>query len=584
MDYKKHRINVASKNLQLAELENFEWPEIARMRVHLCIKCERFLYILETNELSDDETDIMFELLGEEIFEEMDTLPDRKEELPVDIEDMSCECRKALRHNIKCYNYAIEKTRLMVLITKVFNGTDDRIISNRYWSNLRVAKAIIKSMQGKEMAAIFKNNEEDYFNEFEKLRKIYEVWMSESETDKTARKVIASSKTKILKELWLNAKEEAIRIYGKKEYEHKYCIAIKQELNALSKYSNGPELIYTLMQIHHGVMRKMGSYSNAKKDYMLNGCSAYVGGILGQSIILFLLGLTGYDRLRENRRSPFDGTRWVFDTTMTRESNEKDRPLYITIVVSDDYCKVLKDLLIFDSSWMNQDDQHTVSKYINGFEKRCIIYNTIDSDELLRREKTYINPDKLKNFYPDRFRVNLSDENKHACEELFNENGEYWIGENIILYRDKSLNFLSELEKNIEIPLKEIGYPNWEDIVVPMDFNSPNEISSKPIKWMFREDVYLMLRVNTKISDKEIQYLIDQLRRNKEIDVKFHEQINAAGMKDEEIKLLSKIGYFPLKGGLINADLTTWRIEQFRKKEPIRYYRVLYKLFVEGRL
>ena len=67
MDYKEHRIEVARKNLRLAELENFEWPEIARLQVHLCIKCERFLYALETNALTVDETDVMFMFLRKTI-------------------------------------------------------------------------------------------------------------------------------------------------------------------------------------------------------------------------------------------------------------------------------------------------------------------------------------------------------------------------------------------------------------------------------------------------------------------------------------------------------------------------------------
>ena len=44
--------------------------------------------------------------LGEDIYKELDKLPDEKEEHPVGIENMSCECRKALRYNIKCFNYA----------------------------------------------------------------------------------------------------------------------------------------------------------------------------------------------------------------------------------------------------------------------------------------------------------------------------------------------------------------------------------------------------------------------------------------------------------------------------------------------
>ena len=584
MDYKKHRIEVAMKNLRLAEFENFEWPDIARLQVHLCIKCERFLYALETNALSVDETDIMFMFLGEEIYNELDKLPERKEELPIDTEEVSCDYRKALRYNIKCFKYTIEKTRLLELLTKVFDGTGDKIFWGRIQSQIHKYYKMTSKRMPVPIAEIIKITEDNYDEKINRLKALYEIWMLESEIDKTAKEVTVCSKTKILKELWLNAKDEAIRIYGKKEYEHEYCIAIRQELNALSKYTNGPQLVYTLMQIHHAIMRKMGRYSNAKKDYMLNGCSAYVGGSFGQSVILFLLGLTGYDRLRENRRSPFDGTRWVFDTGMARESNEKARTLYITLVVSDEYCKVLKDLLIFDSSWMNQGDQHTVSKYINDFEKRCIVYNAIDIDELLRREETYVNPDKRENFYPKGFSKDLSDENKKRCEGLFNENGEYWIGGNIILYRDKSLNFLSELEKNIEIPLKEIGYPDQYDIVVPLDFDLPHELSSKPVKWMFREDVYYMLRINKNLSDVEIQCLIDHLRRNKEIDVKFHEQINAAGMTGEEIKLMSQIGYFPMRGGMINSYYTAWRIEQFRTTEPMRFYRVLYNFFKEDRL
>ena len=97
------------------------------------------------------------------------------------------------------------------------------------------------------------------------------------------------------------------------------------------------------------------------------------------------------------------------------------------------------------------------------------------------------------------------------------------------------------------------------------------------------EDLYEIFSNYTDMLSRDIYRLIEQLRRKK-IDTKLHERINAAGITDEDLALISKIGYFPLRGGISNEYFTAWRIEQFRKKNPSVYYYVLFKMLREDRL
>ena len=328
----------------------------------------------------------------------------------------------------------------------------------------------------------------------------------------------------------------------------------------MSKYTNGPGLVYTLMLIHHEIMSKMGCYKDDKTDYMRNGWSAYVGGRYGQSVVLFFLGLSGYNRVEGNKSSPNDWGGFVFAEDPASDNEDEKRDLCLMLVVSDDYYEAFNNLMASDSAWINSEDRHTVSKYLSDSEIEHVVREVISSGDRSGREKDSKKPG--------------------SC---FENNEESWVGKNIILYKDKNLNFLSELVKDTKISFSEIGYPDQYEVVVPIDFNFPHEVYSKPIKWMFREDLYEIFANNTDLCAADIYCWVEKFRRNR-IDTRLHERINAAGIMDEVLELLLNIGYFPSRGGVSNEYFTAWRIEQFRKKYPASYYHVLLKMVIEDKL
>ena len=215
MDYKIRRIENARDYLKIVEQEKFEWTEIIKLRDSLCHECERFLNFLKSHTFLDDEVDSLFIELGRRLKKEIDEPPDSKDETMIDFEDSSCDFQEAIRNNVNCLGYTIEKNRLMILISKVYNGTDDRIICNRILTVAKKVDEAFKNMPD-EMTDILKEYEDEYNEKVNRLKRLYEFMMSEKESDKTEGKTMHVPKRKIIKEIWHNTKEECIRIYGKK--------------------------------------------------------------------------------------------------------------------------------------------------------------------------------------------------------------------------------------------------------------------------------------------------------------------------------------------------------------------------------
>ena len=294
---------------------------------------------------------------------------------------------------------------------------------------------------------------------------------------------------------------------GMERYIRDYSTEVDSELDDLLQYNNLSRVVYPLYKI-------LSLIPHDSFELLLNGRPVY-------SIVMYLAGLSEYDRVSDNEINNMFYKAWAFKH-ISRSDNSA---LHLGL------------------------EFNTTSRFLEELKATL---------RILKKDSNY----------GDLFRML---DNKPVIRD---RDGEYWLGSDVLFLVDKELDFLKQLQEESGLSVSELGIPDSYDMLIPSGFDIPHDKESRPIKSMFREDAYEMIKhICPRIQNEDIFDLVEHLRLRKTLNEWFVNKLMISGMEEDFLKELIEIKYFPSKLNMVGRYIISWRLDQYRKKVPDIYYK-----------
>ncbi len=154
--------------------------------------------------------------------------------------------------------------------------------------------------------------------------------------------------------------------------------------------------------------------------------------------------------------------------------------------------------------------------------------------------------------------------------------GEYWLGDDVLFREDKELDFLKQLQEESGLSVSVLGLPDNYDMIMPSGFEIPREVESRPVRSMFREDAYEMIKsLYPFVSDEAVFNLVEYFRLGKPLEDWLFKTLKIADVDDDFLEDLREIRYFPSRLNMVGRYIISWRLEQYKKNVPDIYYKYM---------